>query len=373
MIGHSFSRAASHLRSICRLGSAALASNLGELRLPFRCTWILTWKCNLRCAMCGIWRRPPAPVLTLSEIDRFLAGAGFLSWVNLSGGEIFLRPDLEEILELLDRRCPSLYLLNFPTNGSQPDLIEGTVARMLEQRGFPKVLMTVSLDGPPDVHDSIRGKPGAWKAAVETFSRLRRQRSGRYGVFLGMTLQAGNRGLHAATLAAVDREIGGITTGDVHLNVAQNSAHYYGNERLPGARIDVAMQHEMQSELAAILAGHSPKRLDPVDWLERRYQALAADFLKTGRTPVPCQALNASFFLDPTGAVYPCSMFDKPIGNLREAGFDLRALWAGSGRRALRDEIRNESCPHCWTPCEAYQSLLGSLAHGLLGRKGRGA
>jgi hypothetical protein len=41
---------------------------------------------------------------------------------------------------------------------------------------------------------------------------------------------------------------------------------------------------------------------------------------------------------------------------------DLRALWQGERARFLRQEVVEERCSHCWTPCEAYPTILGNLA-----------
>ena len=54
-------------------------------------------------------------------------------------------------------------------------------------------------------------------------------------------------------------------------------------------------------------------------------------------------------------------MWDAPLGNLRDAGFSLPALWNAAGTLARRREIVEEKCPHCWTPCEAYQTILANL------------
>ena len=65
--------------------------------------------------------------------------------------------------------------------------------------------------------------------------------------------------------------------------------------------------------------------------------------------------------MDPTGNVHPCSMWDRPLGNIRDHDYDLGKIWnAPASLEAVR-EIREKRCPHCWTPCEAYQSLLGNL------------
>jgi len=64
--------------------------------------------------------------------------------------------------------------------------------------------------------------------------------------------------------------------------------------------------------------------------------------------------------------LYPCSIWDEQIGNLRENGFDLRAMWEGSRRKELRQDVIEERCAHCWTPCEAYPTILGNLGKATL-------
>jgi len=63
-------------------------------------------------------------------------------------------------------------------------------------------------------------------------------------------------------------------------------------------------------------------------------------------------------FIDSLGVVYPCSIYDRPLGKLREHDYDLgRVLHADEARRA-RTAVIEDTCPGCWTPCEAYQSLF---------------
>jgi len=39
----------------------------------------------------------------------------------------------------------------------------------------------------------------------------------------------------------------------------------------------------------------------------------------------------------------------------------VQAMWDGHRRRELREEVVGERCSHCWTPCEAYPTILGNL------------
>ena len=101
--------------------------------------------------------------------------------------------------------------------------------------------------------------------------------------------------------------------------------------------------------------------LEPGAILEWCYQRLASQYIATRRTPVRCHALRASCFIGPDGIVYPRSTWDRPLGNLREYDYDLKRIWNSDEARRVQREVLEERCPHCWTPCEAYQSLFGNL------------
>jgi hypothetical protein len=66
--------------------------------------------------------------------------------------------------------------------------------------------------------------------------------------------------------------------------------------------------------------------------------------------------------------LYPCSIWSEKVGNLRDNGFDLRALWNDPRRVELREAVVDEHCSHCWTPCEAYPTILGHLARAAVSR-----
>lgn len=345
------------MHPIIKLAKNIALSNVRELSAPYKMTYALTYRCQCRCSMCGIWRKGPFRELTLDQITEFFRNTEGLSWVNLTGGEIFLRQDLLDVLAAMAKHCRDLYLLNFPTNGYETDVIVTTVKRMLASMPFPKVLITVSLDGPSDLHDAIRNVPASWDRAVETYRRLRLLRNNRFAVYFGMTLQRANAHAFEETVRAVRERINDIRYQDFHVNIAHTSQHYYGNAGC-GVGEDKPQLLRQLEQIEALRRGN---RFHPVNFLEQRYQRMASSYLTSNKTPVACQALAASFFMDPAGTVYPCTIFDEPIGNIQEFGYCFHDLWNAGKRRGVRREIRNRNCPHCWTPCEAYQSILANL------------
>ncbi|TAN38703.1 MAG: radical SAM protein [Nitrospirae bacterium] len=345
---------------LVKLTSRIMQSNLQELSLPYRLTYAVTSRCQARCSMCNIWRKPHGNELSPAEIDTLFGRADRFSWINLTGGELFQRRDINDIFLIIIRRSRNLHLLNFPTNGFQTKEIVTAVDTILEQTDLPRLIVSVSMDGPPEVHDGIRGIPGCWDHAVQTFRQLKDRSSGRFSVYFGHTMQSANVGKFNATLDACRKSLATITVDDFHINLAHSSTHYYNNEdtgALPDPELAVA-------EIGRIRKLQSPKLFDPVAFIEQRYQRHIRDYLSSGRGPFVCQAAGASCFIDPTGTVYPCSVFNSPLGALRDFDMDFQRLWHSATRTDTRELIRNSQCPGCWTPCEAYQTLLANLIKG---------
>lgn len=342
---------------LARLAYRVLRSNVADPAVPYRLTFALTNRCQARCAMCEIWKKPAGDELSLEEITSIFRNARRFSWINLTGGEIFLRPDISNIMHAVIEESPDLYLMNFPTNGLLSEEIVAAVDDILSITRLPRLIVTVSLDGPREVHDRIRGIPGIFDSAVATFQTLRRRRSRRFSVFFGYTLQEANISSFDDTLHAVKEVIGGCAIDDFHINMAHVSGHYYGNTRFDGIPNAVVAAEILQR----ISRSRKARALDPVASLDRRYQSIAGTYLSTGRVPLVCQAASASCFIDPAGTVYPCIGMAAPIGSLRDNRFDLYAMWRSSDRLRIRQAARDGACPGCWTPCEAYQTLLANL------------
>ncbi len=89
----------------------------------------ITYKCNSRCIMCSIWKSKPEQELTAKDYLRLPAT---LKDVNLSGGEPFLRNDIVEIIQNINRKCNKPKIV-ISTHGFLNDLIIKKVNKMEQQ------------------------------------------------------------------------------------------------------------------------------------------------------------------------------------------------------------------------------------------------
>lgn len=124
--------------------------------------WNVTRACQLACRHCyaAARARPDPDELTTGEglaLVADLAQAGVRALV-LSGGEPLLRPDL---LVLAAAAAGRGLMVGLSTNGT---LLHPPLGRALAQAGVAYV--GVSLDGIGPRHDRVRGRPGAWAAAL---------------------------------------------------------------------------------------------------------------------------------------------------------------------------------------------------------------
>lgn len=339
------------------LAGRAARANLGRLAFPMKLTFCITYWCNYRCQTCNIWKMKPRDELGLDEIRRFFERSNRFSWVDLTGGEISLRKDFVDIAESLLHNCKSLLMLHYPTNGYLTEQVVGYTREIAKMKP-EKLIITVSTDGDEATNDRIRGVEGGYRRQLETFRKLR-EIPGVEAV-LGMTLSASNVDHFPDAFAAAKREVPDLEPRDFHVNIVNEGAYLHNADLGLRSKVDpqdLAREAEAYGRLRGFGIG-------PVDYLEKTYLKHVRRYLETGRTPMRCHAMRSSCFVDSWGNVFPCTIYDKKVGNLRDVEYDLAALWQSPEAEALQQEIWDYQCPQCWTPCEAYQSIMGNFLRG---------
>lgn len=343
-------------KRLANFGWKVLAANYKNLNFPIKLNYAVTYRCNQRCLTCNIWENAPDEEMSLKEIDAFFRKNPGFNWIDLTGGEIFLRKDIHEILRIIVSRCKNLYLLHFPTNGSCYKEVIRAIDFLMSSP-VPLIIATVSIDGDEETHNYIRGKENAFKFALETFLELRKRTNSKFKVYAGMTISRFNIKRFHEILRKMEEGIPGLTYNDMHLNFAQASTHYYQNDA--DVLIDPAKQIEIFNELS--VRTQSEGR-GIIKYLESHYQSLAVEFLKEHKNPAVCQALSCSLFMDPGGQLYPCITWNKRLGKIKDYQYSLDTFLQDPKIMELRKDVIDGRCPNCWTPCEAYQSIMARTA-----------
>jgi len=147
----------------------------GKSAYPETISLFLTYKCNLRCKMCGQWGengwakcQPPeitGKTLPVDTIKRMIDDTAFFKPnITLFGGEPLLFKDWEEVVRHIKKRK---LRVNMITNGT---LLSQYVEKVVDS-GIDEIIF--SLDGPEEIHDEIRSGKGIFKKATESFMMLK--------------------------------------------------------------------------------------------------------------------------------------------------------------------------------------------------------
>jgi len=364
--------------NLCKdLIKAKLAyKNLVQVPNPFRINVAVTYRCNLRCKMCNIWKiYRESPDLAKDEMSSddytrlFESVSHDLFWLGLTGGEPFLKKNLVDIVHLAASKSPKLHILELTTNGFSERTIEKKVNEILEDANIPFITVGVSIDGPPLMHNYIRGRKESWKRAITTYKKLCEISSSypNLSPHISYTISQHNAGCFPDFLNALAEE--GIRTEANLISVGiEHIGHIYHNVNAIKGSSLYAADNDIRLLLSRIrIFGVFTKDIVEIgrQLFKKMFLISAIDFLKKpNKMVIPCAALFCSCFIDPFGFVYPCSIYGKKLGNVRKTSF--YHIWHSHTANRLRERIKEEKCPNCWSPCEAEPSFLMSLPKTLL-------
>jgi MoaA/NifB/PqqE/SkfB family radical SAM enzyme len=328
------------------------------LRKPYRLNFIVTSKCNSRCITCNIWkfyRNEPGKLkseLSLEEIDKiFLKLPKTVVWVSLTGGEPFLRQDFAKIILSAMKNIENLKIISIPSNGLATDSIINTVKKIMETKNNLRIIITFSIDGPKEIHNKIRGLD-SYDKVWNTYFKLKdlTKNDKRFQIGIETTISKENMHFLEKYLESIIQKHSPHLT----LTIAHN-ASLYKNER--GGDLSPKNIEEVKKITGVLM--RNKKLFSPQDIIERIYLKNIMRYLKNPKKRViPCAAFNASFSINQEGYILPCLMWGERVGDLRGNDYDSLKILNSKKAREIKKLIKNEKCPNCWTPCEAYQSII---------------
>ena len=350
-----------------------LRTTFGRRPMPRILTWTLNFRCNARCGMCDSWKKTGEGELDAAQTQAVIEKLPrTITAARLTGGEPFLRNDIEEIALGLDRHL-DLDMLHLTTNGFLTGRIVSFASEMGRKLSAPLHLL-VSLDGLEELHNEIRGQPFAFRTAMETLREIAAHRRD-WGVELAVNQTVvDERGIEQyPALHELLREF------DIphHVVVAYAESATYSTTS------DTDLSPATPGFFRTATPMDPAKLSDFFDRVERDRRELpfsnrlAKGYYLDGirnrvlngvGSPNPsCAALGGHMRIYPNGDVPTCQFNSRVVGNLARTEFD--ELW--NGRRALDGREWVGKCPGCWAECEVLPSAIlgGDLLANTLRRK----
>ena len=298
----------------------------GRLAGWCRPTWIsllLTERCNARCVHCDIWKNRGKEDDAPTAAEWCAALSDIRSWLGpvhvcVTGGEALLRQHTVDVVAHGSRIGLFVEVL---THGYWKD--QTRVEALARARPWR---VTMSLDGIGAAHDTVRGRPGFFEAAVrslDTLERLRREEDLGFSIRLKTVIMEHNLNDLASIARFATREKMDVLFQPVEQNYnSDEDADWYKDSRnwpQDPARAVAAVEElrRMRSEGWAIantdaqLEAMIPYFRDPARW-----QVVTRDHTAHEEAPV-CSALGL-LQIQANGDVTACYAAPS-IGNIRRA------------------------------------------------------
>lgn len=326
---------------------------------PVYVVLFVTERCTANCLHCllGPEERPGRDgELTLEEYETISRGMGEILFLLPTGGEPFLREDLPEIVEIFQRNN-RVRNTGIPTNGSMPDRVVASVERILDLCPGMDLGIDVSFDGVGPEHDRLRGTPGLFGKAVETYRKLEPLLGSRPGFNLNV----------AVTVSALNQhrleELYRFLSEELKVRCI-NPLLVRGT---PRDRSAAGVDPDLYSAFTRLLSeevrqgkleGYSRfgfSRL--INAMKNVRQEVIGKILRDNEQQVPCYAADLSCVITSRGEVYPCELLDRKLGSLREEGLDFQRIWHGKDASAIRRHIADTGC-FCTYECFLTNSLI---------------
>jgi radical SAM protein with 4Fe4S-binding SPASM domain len=308
-----------------------LISRTVEKRRPLSVHFDLTYRCNERCLHCYLDHDDHGELTTAEciAVMEDLASAGTL-FLTFSGGEIFLRPDLYEILAAARR-------LHFDVSLKTNALLVTTErAARLREFGVRRVQISVYSDV-PQVHDAITKVSGSLQRTLAAIPLLLEEG---LQVKLACPLMQENLLAYRGVMAlaeklgipyVLDLTITPMMDGSggplAHRASVSSLLPVLQDPRLhackpqPSAGVNRVVESSLASPGSAVSSGNSA------------YEDL------------PCSAGHNSCYISPYGDVFPCVQLPQAAGNLRRERFS--DIWYHAPQLERLRGIRESHLPVC--------------------------
>ncbi len=316
--------------------------------------------CNARCKFCFYWKNieehDKKTELTMDEIQKISEKFPDFTYLTISGGEPFLRPDLPEIVKTFVENN-NVQFVAIPTNGLLPQVIKKQFTKMLNYCPDTSFRLTLPLDGLFHDHDEVRGVRGNFERYVETYLTLDEMRKEfhNFNVDTNTTVSGYNQDKAKEIVTYIKDN---FAFDNQVLNLAR------GSTKDEKAKEVIIKKYEECVNLIEDIAVNKDDRrkglkLKLLKTIKLVMRDIILQHVKEGKAAIQCSAAKHMVVLNEKGDVFPCEILgeEHKLGNLRDYDYDINKILASEKAENERRFIKDTKC-HCTYECAIQNSLL---------------
>jgi radical SAM protein with 4Fe4S-binding SPASM domain len=302
----------------------------------------VTSKCNSKCKYCFYWKElnKEKNELKLEEIEKLTKGFKNLVYVSLTGGEPFLRENLDKIGYFFYKNSRTRFLV-IVTNGTLSEKIRENVKSILEMCPKINLSIRISLDALGDIHDKIRGIKGNFKQVLKTLEYLKeiKKKHPNLRIIIHSTYSAYNED-HVKELYDYIK-LQGIDQYEIGL-IRKDS------------KLDEATKINLKKYIDFVnyVEKNKVKSKTPYATIFSEINAMNREVnfrtITENKMILPCVAGKKMLVIGEEGDVYPCEILKKTFGNIRDFNYNINKMLKSKNGEELRRDIVKSKCFCSW-------------------------
>lgn len=287
-----------------------------KTHIPFTSLIELTYNCNLKCSHCYVTNTLTNQELTTIEVQQLLdeLAEEKVFHLVLTGGEIFLRDDLFEILDYIRKKG---FMLRLFTNGT---LITPSIADILKKISPQSVEISI-YGANASTHENITGVQGSFESSINAFKLLKERE---ITTIFKATLMKQNFAEYAK-MKSLAEELKAIPRFSFTITARNDGDITPYQHRLTDEQLTTFFQQYTYEE----------------------YEEDIEKMCKERREGVPCGAGRITCRITPTGKVSPCVQILTEVGDIRKESFH-KIWWRSEELLRLRElSVSDLVCGNC--------------------------
>ncbi len=300
----------------------------------------VTNHCNFRCSHCFVDFVNPKKDLKLDKYEEVSRSINDLFWLDIAGGEPFLRKDLHQIINLFKKQVVSI-----PTNGYLLKNIKEQIG-LIDKRKT-ELVINFSLDGLEKNHNIIRKNPQSWSKVWTTFEAIRNIKNVKCRIIT--VIHDGNKHEIIPLMKIVKKS--GV---DFHSVILLRGDPLDPSVKLPKMDELKKLGKEIFSILDEYTYGQNSASAYFLKNYHRHMWKTSLETIEQKTQIIPCLAGKSSVVVWGNGDVSSCEMLPA-IGNMDKQGLK-SVLQSKKFENQIKD-IKNKKC-HCTHNCAMLTSIL---------------
>ena len=131
-------------------------------------------RCNMHCGFCchAAMDARKTPIMPAEKWGSIFRRAQSLLHLTVTGGEPFIRKDFVEIIDKIISSC-GVPRVSIKTNGFYTERIKNFIPKLIDKHRNTEFTLSISLDGPEEIHDQVRNFKGGYKQVLETIEIMK--------------------------------------------------------------------------------------------------------------------------------------------------------------------------------------------------------